>query len=193
MLTVSTIRKSASALAGAESGNWAGCSAALKALTIPTTFGLVGGKASLSALIAAGEDPNAVLSAMRSVPVASELLDTLTATGVDWADPLTDLVMGGLVQANLISQNAATAVRSLSSRLVSVAQQEGLTDAECSAAECQRVWQSAELSAAKLQRISQLNATQAAVASLVQASETALSASEIRQILIEQFDLIAGA
>jgi hypothetical protein len=48
--------------------------------------------------------------------MASELLNTLTASGVDWADEMTAYVMGGLVADGKISQRTADIMRSLSVR-----------------------------------------------------------------------------
>jgi hypothetical protein len=104
------------ALEDAQAGKWDAVAATLNALTQAITVGRVGGKASLSALVTAGIDPNQVIAAMRSVPMASELLDTLTATGVDWADDLTAYVMGGLVSAGKITQQTADVMRALSQR-----------------------------------------------------------------------------
>ena len=104
------------ALADAQKGDWESVAATLNALTQAVTVGRVGGKASLAALVQNGIDPNQVIAAMRSVPMASELLNTLTASGVDWADDLTAYVMGGLVAAGKISQQTADVMRSLSVR-----------------------------------------------------------------------------
>lgn len=104
------------ALADAQAGKWASVAETLNALTHTVTVGIVGGKASLSALVANGIDPNEVIAAMRSVPMASELLNTLTASGVDWADNMTAYVMGGLVSSGKITQQAADVMRSLSVR-----------------------------------------------------------------------------
>lgn len=104
------------ALADAQAGKWSSVAATLNALTQTVTVGRVGGKASLSALVAAGIDPSAVITAMRSDSMASELLNTLTASGVDWADDLTAFVMGRLVQSGKITQQTADVMRSLSVR-----------------------------------------------------------------------------
>lgn len=104
------------ALADAQAGKWDSVAATLNALTQTVTVGRVGGKASLAALVQNGIDPNQVIAAMRSVPMASELLNTLTASGVDWADDLTAFVMGGLVTAGKITQQTADVMRSLSVR-----------------------------------------------------------------------------
>lgn len=94
-------------------------------------------------------------------------IDTLAAAGT-WPDAVRD------------------AIKLRGKRLASIA------GSSVTADECREAWEAAELIAAKLQRISQLNETQAAVASLVQSSQTALSAASVRQSLIEKFDLIAG-
>ena len=120
------------ALADAQAGNWDAVASALNALTHTVTVGRVGGKASLAALVANGIDPNAVIDAMRSVPMASELLNTLTASGVDWADDLTAFVMGGLVEAGKITQQTADVMRSLSVRLEPLV--------STTADDCKRAW-----------------------------------------------------
>ena len=104
------------ALADAQAGKWDAVATTLNGLTQTVTVGRVGGKASLSALVAAGIDPSAVITAMRSDPMASELLNTLTASGVDWADDLTAFVMGKLVDSGKITQRTADVMRSLSVR-----------------------------------------------------------------------------
>ena len=116
----------------AQAGKWDAVAAKLNALTQTVTVGRVGGKASLSALVAAGIDPAKVITAMRTDPMASELLNTLTASGVDWADDLTAYVMGGLVAAGKISQQTADVMRSLSVRNDPVV--------VATAADCQRAW-----------------------------------------------------
>lgn len=103
-------------LADAQADKWDAVAAKLNALTQTITVGRVGGKASLSALVGAGIDPSAVITAMRSDPMASELLNTLTASGVDWADDLTAFVMGKLVDSGKITQRTADVMRSLSVR-----------------------------------------------------------------------------
>lgn len=120
------------ALEAAETGDFAAVAATLNALAHTVTVGRVGGKASLSALVAAGIDPSAVITAMRSDPMASELLNTLTASGVDWADDLTALVMGRLVESGKITQRTADIMRSLSVRSEAVIS----TTAE----ECEAEW-----------------------------------------------------
>jgi hypothetical protein len=119
------------ALADAQAGKWDAVASTLNALTHTVTVGRVGGKASLAALVENGIDPNTVIAAMRSVPMASELLNTLTASGVDWADELTAYVMGGLVAAGKITQRTADVMRSLSVRSESVI---STTADECEAA-----------------------------------------------------------
>jgi len=96
------------ALADAQAGKWDAVAAILNALTQTVTVGRVGGKASLSALVQNGIDPNQVIAAMRSVPMASELLNTLTTSGVDWADDLTAFVMGKLVECRFASLSIQT-------------------------------------------------------------------------------------
>lgn len=124
------------ALADAQAGKWDAVAATLNALTQTVTVGRVGGKASLSALVAAGIDPSAVITAMRSDPMASELLNTLTASGVDWADDLTAFVMGKLVASGKITQQTADVMRSLSVR------SEPLITT--TADDCQKAWTVAE-------------------------------------------------
>lgn len=120
------------ALADAQAGNWDAVASALNALTHTVTVGRVGGKASLAALVANGIDPNAVIAAMRSVPMASELLNTLTASGVDWSDDLTEFVMSGLVESGKITQQTADVMRSLSVRSEPVI--------ATTADDCQKAW-----------------------------------------------------
>lgn len=125
------------ALEEAQAGKWASVAATLNALTQTVTIGRVGGKASLSALVAAGIDPSAVIAAMRSDPMASELLNTLTASGVDWADDLTAFVMERLVQSGKITQRTADVIRSLSVRSEPVI--------ETTAEQCKTAWVSHDL------------------------------------------------
>lgn len=119
------------ALAEAQSGKWDAVAEKLNALTRTVRLGKVGGRASLSALVGNGIDPNQVIAAMRSVPMASELLNTLTSDGVDWADDMTAYVMSGLVAAGKITQRTADVMRSLSVRDEPVVV---TTPEECSAA-----------------------------------------------------------
>ena len=125
------------ALADAQAGKWDAVAAALNALTQTVTVGRVGGKASLAALVQNGIDPNQVIAAMRSVPMASELLNTLTVSGVDWADEMTAFVMGGLVDSGKITQQTADVMRSLSVRSEPVI--------ETTAEECQSSYETARL------------------------------------------------
>lgn len=104
------------ALADAQAGKWDAVAATLNALQKTVTVGRVGGKASLGALVAAGIDHGKVITAMRADPMASELLNTLTASGVDWADDLTAFVMGKLVASGAITQQTVDLMRSLSVR-----------------------------------------------------------------------------
>lgn len=119
------------ALADAQAEKWDAVAERLNALRQTVTVGRVGGKASLSALVQNGIDPNQVIAAMRSVPMASELLNTLTASGVDWADDMTAYVMSGLVAAGKITQQTADVMRSLSVRSDAVIV---TTEAECESA-----------------------------------------------------------
>lgn len=120
------------ALADAQAGKWDAVAEKLNAMTRTVTVGRVGGKASLGALVAARIDPGKVITAMRSDPMASELLNTLTASGVDWADDLTAYVMGGLVSSGKISQQTVDVMRSLSVRVEPII--------ETTAEDCQRAW-----------------------------------------------------
>lgn len=124
------------ALSDAQAGKWNAVAEKLNALTHTVTVGRVGGKASLSALVAAGIDPAKVITAMRSDPMASELLNTLTASGVDWADDLTAFVMGKLVDSGKITQHTADAMRSLSVRSEAVI--------STTAGDCRKAWTVAE-------------------------------------------------
>ena len=117
----------------AAANDWAGVAAVLSAKTIKTSLGKVGGKASLEALVAAGEDPNAVIGAMQAVPMSNVLLNTLIASGVDWGDPMTGMIMGGLVDDGLIKPAVVTAMQSLSVRMDSPAGVD-VTAEECKAA-----------------------------------------------------------
>lgn len=119
------------ALESAKAGKWESVADTLNALTHTVRVGKVGGKASLGALVAAGIDPDTVIAAMRANPMASELLNTLTADGVDWADDMTAYVMGKLVAAGKITQKTADVMRSLSVREEPVIL---TTPEECSAA-----------------------------------------------------------
>jgi hypothetical protein len=119
------------ALDDARAGKWDAVATTLNALTRTVRLGKVGGKASLGALVAAGIDPDTVIAAMRANPMASELLNTLTADGVDWADDMTAYVMGKLVAAGKITQKTADVMRSLSVRGEPVIV---TTPEECSAA-----------------------------------------------------------
>lgn len=113
--------------------DWAGVALRLSEKTIRVPLGKVGGKDSLAAMLAAGQDPNAVIAAMRSVPMSSVLLDTLISSGVDWADPITSLIMSSLVDIGLITPAVVTTMRALSERMDSLAGRD-VTAAECQAA-----------------------------------------------------------
>lgn len=120
------------ALSEAQAGKWSAVATTLNGLTRQVHVGRVGGKASLAALVGAGIDPNTVIAQMRSVPMASELLNTLNASGVDWSDDLTAFVMGRLVESGKITQRTADVMRSLSVRDESLVS----TTAE----QCQAAW-----------------------------------------------------
>jgi len=132
------------ALADAQDGKWLAVASTLNAMTRDVYVGRVGGKASLAALVGAGIDPNTVIAQMRSVPMASELLNTLTASGVDWSDDLTAMVMRGLVDAGKITQQTVTVMRGLSLRTEPVIV---TTEEECAAAfeadQVQTIWTTA--------------------------------------------------
>ncbi len=125
------------ALADAQAGKWDAVATTLNGLTQTVAVGRVGGKASLAALVQNGIDPNKVIAAMRSVPMASELLNTLTASGVDWADDLTAYVIGGLVASGKITQQTADVMRSLSVRQEAVI--------STTAVQCEAAYESARL------------------------------------------------
>lgn len=78
----------------------------------------VGGRATMSALIAADFKVNEIIATMRAVPIAAELLDTLVASGVNWADDLTLLVLGQIRDsgANAITQEVIDVLEALSKR-----------------------------------------------------------------------------
>lgn len=137
----------------AAKGDWNEVAETLNALRNTITVGRVGGKASLSALVAAGIDPGAVITAMRSDPMASELLNTLTASGVDWADELTAFVMGKLVRSGKITQQTADVMRSLSVRVAPVV----VTTADA----CRDAWQ-ADLAETAAQQASAIRAARIA-------------------------------
>lgn len=130
------------ALVDAQAGKWDAVAATLNTLRKTVTVGRVGGKASLGALVANGIDPGKVITAMRADPMASELLNTLNASGVDWADDLTAFVMGKLVASGAIPQQTAELMRSLSVRSEPVV---STTAEECSAA-----WEYAKINTAFL-------------------------------------------
>lgn len=136
-ITADAIRRNEVASTAADAKDWAACSAAMIAKTIAVNLGRVGGKESLSAIIAAGADPNAVIGAMRAVPVAAELLNTLTVSGVDWVDAMTVMIMSGLVEKGLVSQPVVDAMQALSLRYESTASQAGVTDEDCTATDCE--------------------------------------------------------
>ena len=159
------------ALADAQAGNWDAAAAKLNALTQTVTVGRVGGKASLSALVQNGMDPNQVIAGMRSVPMASELLNTLTASGVDWADDMTAYVMGGLVASGKITQQTADVMRSLSVRSEPVIS----TTAE----QCQEAWAVNQLKI-KQQEFATLSD---AVKNAIGTSEQVEKAAELRSML----------
>jgi len=123
------------AKSAAESGDFAAVASTLNDLTRVVRVGKVGGKESLQAIVATGEDPNQVIGTMRAVPMASVLLDTLISSGVDWADPVTDLIMSGLVSKGMIKQSVADAVRSLSERI------EPVFTEPVTAEQCKAEWQ----------------------------------------------------
>jgi len=124
------------AKSSAEAGEFAAVASTLNALTHVVKVGKVGGKESLQAIVLTGEDPNQVIGTMRAVPMASVLLDTLISSGVDWADPVTDLIMSGLVSKGMIKQSVADAVRSLSERI------EPVFTEPVTAEQCKAEWQS---------------------------------------------------
>lgn len=89
----------------------------------------VGGKESLSALLAAGYDATAIVSAMRSDALGNEVMDTLIVSGVDWNDDLTKTILSGLVsQGEVITQAVADTLINLSITKSSPAQGAGVPD-----------------------------------------------------------------
>jgi len=100
----------------------------------------VGGKETLGALLMAGHDAPRVVAKMRSDPLGSEVMDTLIASGVDWGDELTQVILGGLIDpAGPITEEVAATLVSLSVTVTSPAQDAGVPD-DAIAEEFQRAW-----------------------------------------------------
>lgn len=122
----------------AQTGNWAGVASTLNAITTTVHVGIVSGRDSLAAIFALGEDANQVIAAMRAVPMASVLLDTLISRGVDWSDPMTEQIMSDMVVSGVIKQSVVSALRALSERSI------GLFATPVTAGQCQAEWQAEE-------------------------------------------------
>jgi len=87
----------------------------------------VGGKESLTALLAAGYDTPAITTAMRSDPLGNEVMDTLIVSGVDWNDDLTQAILSGLVNpAGPITQAVVDTLTDLSITRSSPAEDAGV-------------------------------------------------------------------
>ena len=136
-MLIDKIREHASESAAA--GDFEAVAKTLSDKTVVVRVGKVGGKETLSAIVNGGHDANAVIAAMRSVPMSSELLDTLTVSGVDWDDDLTKYVMGGLVAAGEIDAAVVTITQGLSTRMDAPAGRTVTAD------ECREAWNAAEL------------------------------------------------
>ena len=179
------IRDHAAAQAAAE--DWVAVAEILNAPTVEVHIGKVGGKDTLSALIAAGINPGVVVAEMRADALGSELLDTLIASGVDWNDPLTTYVMGQLVGAGRITAEVAEVVRGLSVQMVSPA---GRT---VTAAECQESWSDLEREERRTELVGYINEAASATAVWVLAADPLPVTEDVRVRLGDQFDVAAGA
>ena len=184
------------ALDAANAGDWAAVAQTLNAATIvvwdatPVTYARLAHEL--------GDAVRQMVAAtLRTIaasahPLAGEVSDAHTVllnehVGLRIDDETRQATIDTLAAAGQWPDAVRDAIKLRGKRLASIAGSSVTED------ECREAWEAAELIAAKLQRISQVNATQAAVASLVQSSQTALSAASVRQIFMEQFDLIAGA
>ena len=101
---------------GADVGDFAAIQTAAHAPSVITPrLDKVGGKESLSAMLAAGYDATAIVSAMRDNTLGNEVMDTLIVSGVDWNDDLTQAILSGLVDpAGPITQAVVDTLTDLS-------------------------------------------------------------------------------
>ena len=116
--------------ATADAGDFAAIETAAHAQSVITPrLDKVGGKESLSAMLAAGHDATAIVSAMRSDALGNEVMETLIVSGVDWNDDLTQAILSGLVNpAGPITQAVVDTLTALSITKSSPAQGAGVPD-----------------------------------------------------------------
>ena len=127
--------------ATADAGDFAAIETAAHAQSVITPrLDKVGGKESLSAMLAAGHDATAIVSAMRSDALGNEVMDTLIVSGVDWNDDLTKTILSGLVsQGGAITQAVADTLIDLSITRSSPASDAGVP-ADTTALEFEVAW-----------------------------------------------------
>lgn len=105
----------------------------------------IAGKATLLGLTVAGHDTPKIIDAFRADSLGNELLNTLNVNGVHWNDPLTKIVVEGLVaQGGDVTQAVADTLTALSVRKVSKAMLGNVRDTP-SIEELARHWRSFRL------------------------------------------------
>lgn len=140
MLTVQHIRNVPAALTAAEAGDWAGCSSALITHSITLEGLRISGKQTILGLAALQVDPDRIRLVLESTPSGRGLLDLLPGVGVNWVDPLTLVVLAKNTGDGKLSTADVDALKSLSARVVSPADQLGLSDDDCTPETCSAAW-----------------------------------------------------
>jgi hypothetical protein len=125
-------------LSDAQAGNWSAVAATLNAQTITLEGLRISGKQTILGLLSLGRDPDAIRLVLEATPSGRGLLDLLPGVGVNWVDPLTLAVLARNTGAGNLSTEDVNALKSLSFRRVSLAQQSGLETV--SGDDCQSAW-----------------------------------------------------
>jgi len=114
--------------ATADAGDFAAITIAAHAQSVITPRpDLVGAKETLTSLLTAGYDAPAITAAMRADSLGSEVMEALHVSGVDWGDPLTQGILGVLIDpSGPITQAVADTLTSLSVVVTSPAQDAGV-------------------------------------------------------------------
>lgn len=133
------ITQHAAALAAAS--DFAGVSALLTDRNIQLPGIVRSSKETLVGLMQLGVDTDAILTAFDTTQSGKSIVAYLHQNGINWTDPLTvGMVAKNTTGPDGITQDQADALYSLSVNLTSLAEQDGLTDAQCTPALCSSAW-----------------------------------------------------
>jgi hypothetical protein len=124
----------------AAAGDFAGVSAMLTTRNIQLPGIVRSSKETLVGLMQLGVDTDAILAAFDKTQSGKSIVAYLYQNGINWTDPLTVGMVAKNTGTNGITQDQADELYSLSVNLTSLAEQDGLTNEQCTPELCSAAW-----------------------------------------------------